>query len=124
MKKLDKVILERTFNLRDDVSRGIGTTINGNFPKRYYGLNETVPIEKSIYYFISGSMSEYAQKHPGITEDDIEIDLTLYGKLNESMLTVLTLDVEKWDEIYGVKYIKPGSDPVRLLPRNYDFEWM
>lgn len=121
---MDKVILERTFNLRDDVTYGVGTTIQGNFPKRYYGLDDVTPIEKSIYYFIIRNMSEYAQKHSGVTEDDIEIDLTLYGKLNESMLTVLTLDVEKWDEIYGVKYIKPGSDTVRLLPRNYDFEWM
>ena len=102
------VVRKVTFRLKEDVAPGIGDTIPGKFEKRYYGVSDAYAIEDCIADFLKSRYSP---------EEDVQFDLTIYGKLNETLLTVLTLDLRCWSIVSGLTYIKPGDNPERLLPR-------
>jgi len=102
------VVKKVTFRLKEDVSQGIGDTIPGKFEKRYYSVSDAYAIEDCIVEYLK---SLYAP------EEDVQFDLTIYGKLNETLLAALALDIQWWSVVSGLTYIKPGDNPVRLLPR-------
>ncbi len=108
------VIQKVTFELRDNVPPEVGSLIPGKFDRRYFGFSDACDIEQSIARFLAPKYSP---------EEDIKFDLIIYGKLNEALLTVITLDLRLWVMIHGLVYIKPGDEPVRLLPRDSGFVW-
>jgi len=98
-----------TFRLREDVDPEIGTTIPGKYEKRYYGISDVPSIEKCIENLINSKQEQ---------EEYVEFDITIFGKLNGTLLALIALDLELWGSVYGLTYINPGDNPVRLLPRN------